>query len=41
MTKITDLKAIIIDAAGAELTKEEEALFRAEKPAGFILFKRN
>jgi beta-N-acetylhexosaminidase len=41
MTQITNLKAIIIDATGAELTKEEEALFRAEKPAGFILFKRN
>lgn len=41
MTKVTDLKAIIIDATGTELTKKEEALFRAEKPAGFILFKRN
>lgn len=37
----TDLKAIIVDAAGTELTEEERALFRQEKPAGFILFKRN
>lgn len=35
------LKAIIIDATGTELTPEEQALFKAEKPAGFILFKRN
>lgn len=35
------LKAIIIDATGTELSKEEQDLFRAEKPAGFILFKRN
>lgn len=37
----TNLKAIIVDAAGTRLSKEEENLFRAEKPAGFILFKRN
>ena len=37
----TDLKAIIIDAAGPELTPEEVALFKREKPAGFILFRRN
>lgn len=36
-----DMKAIIVDAAGTELTAEERALFAAEKPAGFILFKRN
>lgn len=43
MTKpsFIDMKAIIVDAAGPELTREEEALFRAEKPAGFILFRRN
>jgi beta-N-acetylhexosaminidase len=36
-----NLKSIIVDAGGAELTREEEALFRSEKPAGFILFARN
>jgi beta-N-acetylhexosaminidase len=36
-----NLKAIIIDASGTELTPDERALFTAEKPAGFILFKRN
>lgn len=36
-----DLKAIIIDASGPELTRQEEDLFKAEKPAGFILFQRN
>ncbi len=41
MPKLTDLKAIIIDATGTELTREEEDLFKSEKPAGFILFKRN
>jgi len=39
--KLTDFKAIIIDPTGTELTREEEALFKSEKPAGFILFKRN
>lgn len=39
--KLTDLKAIIVDAEGTELTRQEEDLFRAEKPAGFILFRRN
>ena len=39
--QLTDLKAIIIDATGTELTKEEQALLKAERPAGFILFKRN
>lgn len=38
---LTGLKAIIVDASGPTLTKEEEALFRAERPAGFILFQRN
>jgi beta-N-acetylhexosaminidase len=41
MPKLTDFKAIIIDATGTELTREEEDLFKSEKPAGFILFKRN
>jgi beta-N-acetylhexosaminidase len=36
-----NFKAIIIDATGPELTREEEQLFKSEKPAGFILFKRN
>lgn len=35
------MKAIVVDATGTELTAEERALFAAEKPAGFILFKRN
>ncbi|MDE1151149.1 MAG: beta-N-acetylhexosaminidase [Micavibrio sp.] len=38
---LTEFKAIVVDATGTELTREEEALFKAEKPAGFILFKRN
>lgn len=37
----TDLKAIIVDPTGTELTAEERELFSKEKPAGFILFKRN
>ena len=41
MAKLTDYKAIIIDPTGPELTREEEELFCAEKPAGFILFRRN
>jgi len=41
MTGWTDLKAIIVDATGTELGAEERDLFAAEKPAGFILFKRN
>src|SRR3990172_1588184 len=39
--KFTDLKAIIVDAEGAELTRREEDLFKSQKPAGFILFQRN
>ncbi len=39
--KWTDLKAIIVDPSGPELTAEERELFTREKPAGFILFKRN
>lgn len=35
------MKAIVVDATGTELTREEEQLFKSEKPAGFILFKRN
>lgn len=38
---LTDCKAIVIDATGTGLTQEEQELFRAEKPAGFILFRRN
>ena len=38
---LNNLKAIIVDATGTELTAEERALFKAESPAGFILFKRN
>lgn len=37
----TDLKAIVVDATGTELSREERDLFASEKPAGFILFKRN
>lgn len=40
-SKWTDLKAIVVDATGTELSREEEQLFKSEKPAGFILFKRN
>lgn len=36
-----DLKAIVVDATGPELTAAERELFAAEKPAGFILFRRN
>ncbi|MBL8713568.1 MAG: beta-N-acetylhexosaminidase [Alphaproteobacteria bacterium] len=39
--QLTDLKAIIIDATGTELTREEQDLLKSERPAGFILFKRN
>ena len=35
------MKAIIVDSTGPELTREEEALFAAHKPAGFILFQRH
>ena len=41
MPKLTDLKAIIVDAEGTELTRQEEDLFKSQKPAGFILFRRN
>lgn len=40
-SKLTEAKAIIVDATGTTLTREEEQLFKSEKPAGFILFKRN
>ncbi len=33
--------AIILGCAGKELTREEKAFFKAERPWGFILFKRN
>ncbi len=35
------MKAIIVDSSGPVLSREEEALFKAQKPAGFILFQRN
>jgi beta-N-acetylhexosaminidase len=38
---ITGRKALILDADGLTLTPQEEQLFKSEKPAGFILFKRN
>jgi beta-N-acetylhexosaminidase len=34
-------KALIVGCSGHVLTDAEQALFRAEKPWGFILFKRN
>jgi beta-N-acetylhexosaminidase len=34
-------KALIVGCSSKELTREEKALFKAEKPWGFILFKRN
>jgi beta-N-acetylhexosaminidase len=34
-------KALIVGCTGKELSREERALFKAEKPWGFILFKRN
>eukprot|EP01037_Dinobryon_pediforme_P030932 gene30932-35207_t len=34
-------KAFISGCAGTELQPEERAFFRAERPWGFILFKRN
>lgn len=41
MTDWQDLKAIVVDATGLELTAAERDLFASEKPAGFILFRRN
>jgi beta-N-acetylhexosaminidase len=35
------MKAIVVDADGPMLTHEEEQLFKSQRPAGFILFKRN
>ena len=35
------LKAMILGCAGARLSAEEKAFFRAEQPWGFILFGRN
>jgi beta-N-acetylhexosaminidase len=34
-------KALIVGCSGLELTRAEKALFKAEQPWGFILFKRN
>ncbi len=36
-----DMRAIIVDASGVELTQDEIELFQSLKPAGFILFGRN
>jgi len=41
MPELTDLRAIIVDTEGPELTRQEEDLFKSQKPAGFILFRRN
>lgn len=38
---LTNFKAIVVDVTGTELNKEEQDLFKSEKPAGIILFKRN
>ncbi|WP_127598777.1 beta-N-acetylhexosaminidase [Nitratireductor alexandrii] len=38
---MSESKAMILGCVGAELTAEEEAFFRREKPWGFILFARN
>ena len=35
------MRAVIFGCDGHELTAEELAFFRAAKPWGFILFKRN
>ncbi len=40
-TDLTALKAIVLTTDGAELTKEEENLFKEYRPSGFILFKRH
>jgi beta-N-acetylhexosaminidase len=34
-------KAMIVGCAGVELSRAEKAFFKAEKPWGFILFRRN
>ncbi len=41
MVNLEEMRAIIIDASGAELTRNEIELFQSLKPAGFILFQRN
>ena len=38
---MSESKSMILGVAGPELTPEEEAFFRAERPWGFILFGRN
>lgn len=38
---MSDCKAMILGCAGTELTVEEVALYRQERPWGFILFARN
>lgn len=38
---LTQMKAIVLDCEGAEMTRAEQDLFRAHRPAGLILFRRN
>lgn len=38
---MSESKAIILGAVGTELSADERAFFRAERPWGFILFARN
>ncbi|MVA97564.1 beta-N-acetylhexosaminidase [Nitratireductor sp. CAU 1489] len=38
---MSESKAMILGCAGTELSAEEDAFFRREKPWGFILFARN
>lgn len=38
---MTDMKAMILGCSGLTLTDEEIALYKAERPWGFILFGRN
>ena len=41
MTEATAPRAVVFGCAGTALLAEEEALFRAADPLGFILFQRN
>src|ERR1700752_5514265 len=38
---MTESKAMILGCSGLSLTSEEKALYKAERPWGFILFGRN
>ena len=38
---MTESKAMIAGCSGLDLTPEETAFFKAEKPWGFIIFGRN